>query len=68
MSPQPPAAPGWARDRGCMRVWLETGSIAAYAPARQMYRGAGFTVCGPFTDYREDPNSAFMVLDLPAGA
>ena len=49
-----------ARRRGYMRLSLETGSMAAFEPARRLYAQFGFTSCGPFGDYREDPNSAFM--------
>jgi putative acetyltransferase len=55
---------GLARERGCRRVSLETGTMAAFAPARRMYATAGFTPCGPFGDYRESPTSAFMTLGL----
>jgi putative acetyltransferase len=53
-----------ARSRGYGRLSLETGSMQAFAPARALYAGAGFAVCAPFGDYRLDPNSVFMTLDL----
>ncbi|MDZ7670623.1 MAG: GNAT family N-acetyltransferase [Gammaproteobacteria bacterium] len=53
-----------ARQRGYVRVYLETGSMAAFAPARALYERFGFRYCGPFGKYREDPNSVFMCLDL----
>lgn len=53
-----------ARRRGYERVSLETGSGAAFEPARQLYARNGFVLCGPFSDYRPDPNSTFMTLDL----
>jgi len=53
-----------ARRRGYARVSLETGSMAAFAPARQLYERFGFRHCGPFADYVEDPNSVFMTLEL----
>ena len=61
---------GLARDRGCSRLSLETGSMAAFAPARSLYAGAGFVSCGPFGDYISSPNSTFMTLALtgPDGA
>src|SRR5437763_12689735 len=40
-----------ARSRGCRRVSLETGSMAAFAPAQALYASAGFEVCGPFGAY-----------------
>ena len=53
-----------ARDRGFRQVSLETGSMAAFAPARSLYAKVGFTPCGPFGDYSGSPNSAFMSLLL----
>jgi putative acetyltransferase len=53
-----------ARARAYARLSLETGSMAAFAPARQLYERFGFTYCGPFADYVEDPNSAFMTRAL----
>lgn len=53
-----------ARRRGCVRLCLETGSMAAFAPARALYERYGFRYCGPFGSYRDDPNSVFMCLDL----
>ena len=54
-----------ARARGYRRLSLETGSMAAFAPARALYERYGFTDCPPFADYRLDPNSSFMTLELP---
>lgn len=58
-----------ARAVGLTRLSLETGSWPYFAPARALYARHGFTECGPFGDYREDPNSVFMTLPLgrPAG-
>jgi putative acetyltransferase len=56
---------GVARQRGYHRVSLETGTMAAFAPARSLYARVGFMPCGPFGDYRPSPNSAFMTLPLP---
>lgn len=56
-----------ARCRGYVRLSLETGSMAAYAPARALYRKVGFVACGPFAEYRDDLNSVFMTLALSAG-
>jgi putative acetyltransferase len=53
-----------ARERGCRRVSLETGSMDAFAPARSMYATAGFRPCAPFGDYRPSRNSTFMTLAL----
>ena len=53
-----------ARDRGYERLTLETGSMAAFWPAHRLYESFGFTFCGPFGDYVDDPNSVFMTLKL----
>ncbi len=53
-----------ARDRGFRRVSIETGSVAAFGPARALYAGAGFTECGPFGKYHTSPNTTFMTLEL----
>jgi len=54
----------WARERGMRRLSLETGSWAYFLPARALYARHGFVECGPFGDYREDPNSVFMTVGL----
>lgn len=53
-----------AKARGYKQVSLETGSMAAFEPARQLYSQIGFAKCGPFSDYWDDPNSYFMTLKL----
>jgi putative acetyltransferase len=53
-----------ARARGMRHVWLETGSAAAFTPALRLYESAGFTRCGPFDEYVEDPFSIFMTREL----
>ena len=53
-----------ARARGMSRLSLETGSWAYFLPARALYERHGFVECPPFADYREDPNSVFMTLEL----
>jgi len=46
------------------RLSLETGSMAAFAPAHSLYASFGFKFCGPFADYVEDPYSVFMTREL----
>jgi putative acetyltransferase len=55
---------GEARRRGYARLYLETGSMAFFEPARALYRGFGFVPCPPFGDYRADPYSVHMALSL----
>ena len=56
-----------AERRSYTRLSLETGSMEAFAPARALYAGFGFTFCEPFGDYVLDPNSVFMTRALLAG-
>ena len=53
-----------AKRRNYRRVSLETGSMAAFAPAHHLYLRFGFAECSPFADYVEDPNSLFMTKEL----
>src|SRR5580765_1403420 len=55
-----------ARARGYRRLSLETGSMAAFDPARRLYESHGFAYCGPFADYILDPHSVFMTIELSA--
>lgn len=53
-----------ARGCGLKRLSLETGSWDFFRPAHAFYKAHGFVECGPFGDYRPDPNSVFMTLEL----
>ena len=53
-----------AREDDVQRVYLETGSMPAFNAARALYRKANFKYCEPFADYKKDPNSVYMKLDL----
>jgi putative acetyltransferase len=53
-----------ARSRGHLRVSLETGAMAVFAPARALYASAGFQPCEPFADYHPSRNSVWMTLTL----
>lgn len=53
-----------ARKSGLQTLSLETGSQDGFAPARALYTRFGYRVCGPFADYTNDPNSAFMTKRL----
>jgi putative acetyltransferase len=52
-----------ARLRGLRTLRLETGNAQPEAIA--MYERAGFRHRAPFGEYREDPLSFFMELELP---
>jgi putative acetyltransferase len=53
-----------ARALGITRVWLETGSAAAFTPAISLYESAGFTRCGPFEGYVDNGFSVFMTREV----
>jgi putative acetyltransferase len=49
-----------AEAHGLHELYLETGSMAFFRPACALYEKFGFSYCGPFAGYAEDPNSVFM--------
>ena len=53
-----------AHERDYERLSLETGSMAFFNPAQQLYGSAGFEICEPFANYLPDPNSIFMTKKL----
>jgi putative acetyltransferase len=53
-----------AAREGFRRLSLETGVQPTFVAARALYARAGFTECGPFEGYRDDPNSVFMTKAL----
>ena len=53
-----------ARDKGMLRLSLETGATAYFHAARALYRSHGFSECPPFGDYSPDCHSVFMTLAL----
>lgn len=53
-----------ARNRKYRALYLETGRQTEFLPAQTLYRSAGFTLCGPFGNYRENGNSVFMSMSL----
>lgn len=57
-----------ARRSGATALVLETGAahLEEYSAARKLYETLGYRYCGPICGYHDDPNSAFMRLDLPA--
>ena len=38
--------------------------MEAFDAARALYARFGFVECAPFSEYRPDPNSVFMTLEL----
>ena len=53
-----------AEERRYHRLSLETGSMEAFRPARELYESFGFSYCPPFGDYAPDPNSVFLTKVL----
>jgi putative acetyltransferase len=49
---------------GLKTLSLETGSMDYFVPAHGLYKKHGFSFCGPFSNYKADPNSKFMSLEL----
>jgi putative acetyltransferase len=55
---------GVARARGYRRLYLETGTGAAFEAAHALYKKNGFTWCGAFGDYTATAFNVFMVKKL----
>ncbi|MBB5517206.1 putative acetyltransferase [Rubricella aquisinus] len=53
-----------ARERGLEALFLETGSMEAFAAARALYARHGFEECPPFGDYVLDPLSRYMTRPI----
>jgi putative acetyltransferase len=49
---------------GVARLSLETGIQPTFMAARALYENAGYSRCGAFEGYRDDPNSLFMTKAL----
>jgi putative acetyltransferase len=55
---------GEAKRRSYATLYLETGSMPEFAPARALYESYGFAYRGPFGEYDDDPNSVFMTRNV----
>ncbi len=53
-----------AQARSYTHLYLETGAFPEFQPARTLYEKYGFSYAKPFADYKDDPNSVFMVKKL----
>jgi len=53
-----------AERRNYFALYLETGSMVGFLPARRIYEAYGFEYCSPFGEYTLDPNSVFMQRPL----
>jgi putative acetyltransferase len=57
-----------AKRRGYRRLSLETGSGPGFDAAHALYEKYGFSYCGPFANYTDDPFSRFMTIQLTEAA
>lgn len=53
-----------AKVRGYTQLYLETGAMPEFMPARRLYARYGFENSGPFAAYTHDPNSVFMTRKM----
>jgi putative acetyltransferase len=53
-----------AQSRGYGRLYLETGTGAAFEPAHALYERNGFVWCSAFGDYEATEFNVFMVKEL----
>lgn len=53
-----------ATHRSYLTIYLETGATLVFEPAQKLYKRFGFSYCGVFADYTEDPHSVFMEKNL----
>ena len=53
-----------AAARGYSTLSLETGSMEFFEAVRRLYASNGFVSCGPFGNYKLDPNSVFMTKQI----
>ena len=53
-----------ASNRAYACLYLETGALIEFTPARTLYKSYGFDYINPFADYTKDPNSVFMAKNL----
>jgi putative acetyltransferase len=51
-------------ERGYKHLSLETGSGESFTAAHRLYEKFGFTACGPFGNYVDDPFSRYFTLTL----
>ena len=44
------------------KLSLETGAGDFFIPARKLFNKSGFSICKPFSHYKEDINSVYMSM------
>ena len=58
------AALTYCRQQGFLSLSLETGTQDYFSAAHRLYHRHGFSDCGPFGHYQEDPHSRFMTIAI----
>ena len=46
------------------KLSLETGAGNFFEPARKLFRNCGFKDCDPFDEYKKNPASCYMTIDI----
>jgi len=46
------------------KLSLETGAGNFFEPARKLFKNCGFKDCSAFAEYKENPDSCYMTLDI----
>ena len=46
------------------KLSLETGAGNFFEPARKLFRNCGFKDCDPFDEYKKNPDSCYMTIDI----
>ena len=46
------------------KLSLETGAGNFFEPARKLFKNCGFEDCSAFAEYKENPDSCYMTLDI----
>jgi len=53
-----------AKKLNIKKLSLETGAGDFFTAARKLFTKSGFTICGPFSHYKEDINSVYMSMPI----
>lgn len=54
----------WSAWEGSVLLGCGALKVTAFRPAQALYESFGFSYCGPFGGYQEDPNNVFMTIRL----
>ena len=53
-----------AKKLNIKKISLETGAGKFFLPARKLFEKCGFKNCEPFDNYKENPDSCYMSLQI----